>query len=105
MLRALILFAVGIVESFVLSLNTKFLQGNKKLASFIIAFIGIFIWYYVISSVIENLHNIWIIFSYAIGYASGDVLAILFDKYLVKVAKNYGLKWRRRRRLLRKKRK
>lgn len=78
---------LGTLECFLQSLNTKLLQRNHKIGCWIISFINILIWYYVISIIVENINALGLILLYAFGYASGDVLAILFDKYLVKLAK------------------
>jgi uncharacterized protein YebE (UPF0316 family) len=69
----------------------------------IISFINILIWFYVISKLIENLHNIWIILIYAIGFASGDLLAIQFDKKLELLAKMRGVKYRKKKKRSKKK--
>lgn len=93
-LQAIGLFIVGIVENFLLALNIKFLQRNRKLHCFIVSYFGILVWYYIISTVVENLHIFVIIHSYALGFASGDVLAIYFNQYLERIAKSKGLKLR-----------
>lgn len=94
MLNLIALFIIGIVENFLLALNIKLLQRNKKLKCFIVSFIGIIIWYYVIATVVENLFKLIVIVSYALGFALGDVLAIQFNQYLEKVARSKGLKLR-----------
>ncbi len=91
-----LMIITGIVECFLLSLNTKFLQKNKKLPCFIVSLLSIIIWYYVISTVVENMHNWKLLMCYAIGFSSGDVLAIEFDVYLEKLAKIYGLKFKKK---------
>jgi uncharacterized protein YebE (UPF0316 family) len=90
------MFGIGILECFLLALNTKLLQRNRKILCFIVSFISIYIWYYVIASLVENLHKWYIILPYAIGYASGDVCAILFDDYIETVAKFKGIKLKKK---------
>lgn len=78
---------LGVIECFLQSLNTKLLQRNHKTGCFIISFINIMIWFFVLSTIIENINAVGLIILYGLGYASGDVLAIVFDKYLVKIAR------------------
>lgn len=98
------MFFIGILECFGLSLNTKFLQRNKKIPSFFTSFLNILLWFIVISIAVEQLHNWTLRISYAFGFALGDILAIYFDGYLDKIAKNYNkfIK-RKKRKIIRKK--
>ena len=72
-----------------------------KLLCFGVSFVSIIIWYYVIATIVENLGDIMIIISYALGFAAGDVLAIYFDNYLEKIAKSRGLRIRKKRKVKR----
>lgn len=92
-------FIVGVVECFGQCLNIKFIQRSKYLLSFISAFINILIWAFVLSAIVENIHESYlVIISYAFGYALGDVCAIKFDGYLEKLAKLRGFKLRKKKR-------
>lgn len=95
------LFFVGIIECFLSALHTKFLQKSKKLFCFIVSFLNILIWWYVLRIMVENLTNIYMIIVYGIGYASGNICALLFDGYLDKLAKIKGFKIKKRKRKLR----
>lgn len=98
-------FIIGIVENFLLALNTKFLQRNRKLYCFTTSFIYVIIWFTVIAIAVDNIHN-WIMkLSYAFGFASGDVGGIIFNNYLEKIAKSKGLKLKVKRNVKRKSKK
>lgn len=96
MIDIIILFFIGILECFLSALNIKFLQRGKKIACFIISTLSIFIWYYLLVLLIENLKKFWLITFYAIGFGLGDVLALWFDQYLSKLAKSKGIKMLRK---------
>ena len=105
-LQATIFFIVGIIECFGVSLNTKLVQRNKYFPSFLTSFVNIVIWAYVISAIIENIDKgPYIVILYALGYGIGDVLGIKFDNYLEKLAKLKGLKIRKKKRCIRKRKK
>ena len=98
-LRFLELFAIGVIECFLSALNTKFLQKNKKLLCFIVSYISILIWWFVLRLMVNDINNVAIINIYAIGFALGDVLALMFDGYLDKIAKIKGYKVKRKRKV------
>jgi uncharacterized protein YebE (UPF0316 family) len=101
-LFCLILCLVGMIESFVRAINILFLQKKNRLGCFLTDSVNIFIWYYVlitiIDSVLQNKPSLLLIFSYAFGYGVGDVIAIDFHSYLEALAKKYGAKLRKFRR-------
>jgi len=91
-LNIILFFFVGLVEAFLLSTNSKMRQYSRKFLTFVSSFINILVWYWIIRSVMEgNLSN-WVLVSYAVGYALGDVQAINFSDYLFKLAKKRGFK-------------
>ena len=97
MLTAMFLvFGAGVLECFLSSLKYKFLQRNKKVLCFTTSFIFNLVYIYILAMVLKNLNCLYIIIAYSFGYAFGDVLAILFNNYLEKVAKINGKKWRRK---------
>jgi len=96
MLTYIILGLVGLLESFLSTVNSKFRQKNKKTAAFITSFINILIWYYVISKVMENIANVKLALVYAMTYASGDVIGLIFDEYLDRLAKLAGFKLKKK---------
>lgn len=103
--KYIIIAIIGLIESFGGSINMKFLQRSKKLFCFITAFFNILLWYFIISMIIEDIANIWLIFVYATSYAFGDVLAITFDQKLEKIAKTYSVKRKRKKKLKKRSRK
>ncbi len=94
---------IGIIECFFLSLNTKFLQRSKKLPCFIVSFINVLLWFVVIGLAVENLKNWGMKLSYALGFATGDIFAIMIDAHLEKLAKFRGIKMKKSKYLKRKK--
>jgi len=57
---------------------TQTVTKTKVLASGTITFINVLIWYYVLSSVVENLANSWVIVSYALGCAVGTMMVTYY---------------------------
>lgn len=90
------LFFIGIIECFFSALRYKLLQKNKQLFCMIISYTNIFIWYFMLRAVIDNINNLYLIAVYAAGYSLGDMLAIRFDTYLSKLAALKGLKLKRK---------
>ncbi len=79
------IFLVGILESFFYSFNTKTIQKNMEFLSFIVSIISVFLWYYVIVMVVENVNNFWLILAYGCANGLGDILTIRFDVYIDKI--------------------
>ena len=94
-IKIIIYFVVGIIESFGISLNTKFIQRNKKLYAFCVSVCNILIWGFVLLSFLDGLAK-YILAFYALGYATGEVLGITFDNYLEKLAKIKGLSFKKK---------
>lgn len=83
---------IGVVECFGLALNNKFLQRSKKVPCFISSFLNQVLWFVVIGIAVETIHNWLLRIVYAIGFAAGDILAIMLDNKLEKIARLKGLK-------------
>lgn len=96
MIQYLVLFIIGLIESFGLGLNTKFLQKNKEIPCFFMSLFNQVIWYLMLRSVTENIENFILCSFYFVGYAFGDVVAIRFDKYLDKIARFRGFKLKKK---------
>ncbi|MBU1868851.1 MAG: hypothetical protein KJ818_00100 [Candidatus Omnitrophica bacterium] len=79
------IFLIGVLEDFLLSFNTKAIQRNNLVFSFVIAFLSAIIWYYVIVMVVENINKFWLVITYACGGGIGDMITISFDNYLQRV--------------------
>ena len=96
MLLYIILGLVGLIEAFLSTINSKFRQKSNKIPSFITSFINVIIWYYLIGKVMENINNTTLALVYAGSYASGDVLGLIFDDHLDKLAKFSGFKFKKK---------
>jgi uncharacterized protein YebE (UPF0316 family) len=70
----MLLFLIGIVEMLVVTAWTKFVSETRILASGAITMINVLIWYYVLQSILVNLHNWPIVFLYASGCAVGTMI-------------------------------
>jgi len=81
-LSAIKIFLIGALESFCASFNTKTIQENRQVLSFIVSVISILLWYYVIVIVVDNLRYVWLILIYGCGNGLGDILSIRFDLWL-----------------------
>ena len=93
-----LIILAGFFEAFGSTLNSKFRQKSMKLRTFISSIVNILVWVYIISKIVENISNIKLILVYAISYASGDVLGLIFDQHLDKLAKLKGIKLRKKKR-------
>jgi hypothetical protein len=85
------IFFIGVLEDFLLSFNTKAIQRNNLVFSFVIAFISAIVWYYVIVIVVENINKLLLVIVYGLGGGIGDCVTIAFDKYLHRAKKNKPL--------------
>lgn len=84
MLIGTILFFVGIGEEFINILYYKVGQKNYKYACGFFQMIRVFIWYYVLRTIVENLSVWYLVFFYALGGSIGDYLSLTFEPYLEK---------------------
>lgn len=91
-----IIILVGLIEAFCSTLNSKFRQKSNRIPTFITSFINIFVWYCLLRMVVENIANINLAIVYGVAYAIGDVLGLVFDDYLSKIAKFRGIKFRKK---------
>jgi uncharacterized protein YebE (UPF0316 family) len=67
---------------------TKVVTESKLIASGVITFINILIWYYVLRVVIDNIDNLLVVVSYALGCSLGTVLTTYYFKKMGKGKKN-----------------
>jgi len=81
------IFLIGILEDFLSSFNTKTLQRNNQLFSFLVSFISVILWYYAIAMVVENIQKFLLILIYACGGGLGDIVTIRFDKHIERFEK------------------
>lgn len=74
----IILFFVGVIEMIIVSCWTKMVTDSKVLLSGAVTIVNIFIWYYVIETVVTDISNMWLIVMYAVGCALGTMLATYY---------------------------
>ena len=74
----MVLFFVGIIEMVVVTAWTQVVTKTKIVTSGIITMVNIFIWYYVLQSIIDNIDNFGLIVMYASGCAVGTMLTTSF---------------------------
>lgn len=84
LLQIIILMAVGIVEEFINLLYYSMCYKQYKYATGIFSIIRVFIWYYVLRTIVTNIDNLWLILFYALGGSCGDYLSLTFEPYLEK---------------------
>jgi uncharacterized protein YebE (UPF0316 family) len=80
------LFCLGALDCFLLAIENKFIQKDKKTKAFIGGAINAIIWVTIISTFIQNLDNKIAITIYAMACGCGNVLGILFENYLDKLS-------------------
>ena len=73
----MIIFTLGIVEMFVISYWTKAVVESRIFMSGIITVINIFIWFYILRTFVDNLDNLYLVLTYALGCAIGTMLSSL----------------------------
>jgi len=76
----MILFFVGILEMMISSLWTRYVSNGRMWFAGLITFINIFIWFYVLKTVLEHLNDNRIVILYATGCAIGTVLGTRLAK-------------------------
>lgn len=78
------IFLIGIVEIFLGVIDFKLTQHNRKILSSMTTMIGIIIWYFIIKTIVEDLANIQLVISYAVGCGIGCYLGLVLDDYIEK---------------------
>ncbi|HLC89514.1 MAG TPA: DUF5698 domain-containing protein, partial [Patescibacteria group bacterium] len=71
---------IGIIEMIIITAWTKVVSDTKVIASGIITFINILIWYYVLQVIVEDINNWQLVLLYALGCSLGTILTTLFFK-------------------------
>jgi len=72
---------MGILEMMIISLWTRFVSESKIMASGITTVVNIFIWYYVLQSVIDDIGNVNLVALYAFGCAVGTMITTAYFRY------------------------
>ncbi len=68
-------FVIGVVEMFIVALWTKTVSGSQVLASGVVTFVNILIYFWVLEAVLSSVNNTPLIVTYALGCALGTMLA------------------------------
>jgi uncharacterized protein YebE (UPF0316 family) len=71
----LIIFLIGMAEMILNTLWAKYVAETKVFLTTSVTMIHVFIWYYVLHTVIEQINDIGIVLSYAFGCGVGTVIA------------------------------
>jgi glucose uptake protein GlcU len=74
----MMLFFVGVLEMMVAAAWTRAVSSSRVLPSGGITLVNIFIWYFVLQTVIEDITNWQVILYYAVGCAVGTMLTTEF---------------------------
>jgi len=70
----MVLFFVGIIEMAISAAWTRMVSDNRTLPTGVITMMNIFIWYYVLNQVVNNINGWHVIVPYALGCACGAML-------------------------------
>ena len=88
-LLCLKIFIARILDVSLGSVRTIFLVKGRTLISAIIGFVEIIIWFVVVKDALTSDNNIWILLSYALGFATGTYIGgILSEKF---ISGNFGI--------------
>jgi uncharacterized protein YebE (UPF0316 family) len=69
------------------TLRVLFVIRGQRLLAWILGFFQSLIWVVAITTVLSNLNNLWNVFGYAAGFATGNVVGMLIEE---KLAIGYG---------------
>ena len=78
----MILFFIGVLEMIIVSYWTKLVSETRVMASGMVSVVNIFIWYYVLQAVIEDVHNVMGIVVYAAGCGLGTMITTGYCRYV-----------------------
>ena len=74
----LMLFIVGLLDMVMLTVWTETVTRAKILESGMVTIINIFIWYYVLQKVVNNIENFNLVLVYALGCSIGTMIGTYF---------------------------
>jgi hypothetical protein len=84
LLQIFLLAFIGCLEEFINLLYYSMCYNKFKYATGFFQMIRVFIWYYVLRTLVTHLDNLWIVFFYACGGYAGDILSLTVEPYLEK---------------------
>lgn len=78
------IFVSRILDVSLSSVRTMFIVKCNKIVASLIAFVEIFIWFYAAKeALVTNIDSIFIVISYALGYATGTFIGTLINERFV----------------------
>ena len=80
----MLIFLVGMAEMVLSKLWTNYVQEKSPFGSTLVTVIHVFVWYYVLRTVMEQIDNIAIVFYYAAGCGAGTLLPMMFRESIEK---------------------
>jgi uncharacterized protein YebE (UPF0316 family) len=83
-IQLIILVFIGIIEELVAILYYKSCEKGFKYACGLFQILRVFIWYYVLRIVVENIDNLWLILFYSCGGAIGDYISLSIEPHIEK---------------------
>ncbi|MBI2039430.1 MAG: hypothetical protein HYT22_04135 [Candidatus Niyogibacteria bacterium] len=72
------LFLIGILEMLVVTAWTKSVTKAQVVTSGLITVVNIFIWYYVLETIVNDIQNFTLILAYALGCALGTMIGTYY---------------------------
>lgn len=75
----LLLFVIGIIEMIIATVWTRVAVSSRVVASGLVTFINILLWYYVLTVIVEDISNTSLAITYAAGCAVGTMLVTSFS--------------------------
>lgn len=77
-MRELLLFIVGIVEMIIVTSWTESVTKARILESGMITIVNIFIWYYVLDTIVNDIGNFNLVLIYALGCSVGTMMGTYY---------------------------
>jgi len=81
-LLPLLIFSLRVVDMTLDTLRVLFVIRGKKPLAWVLGFAQSALWVVAITSVLNNLNNLWNIIGYAGGFATGNVIGMLIEERL-----------------------
>lgn len=76
-----LMFFIGILEMAISTLWTKYVAENKVLAGTTMTMVSVLVWYFMLRVVVEDITNMSIVLSYALGCGFGTMLTLIAPKW------------------------
>ena len=85
-LLSVAIFLAGILEDFINAWHVKSISRNRAFISALSDTLHVFVWYFVIRVIVENIQNLWLALVYAVGNGLGTYLYVKWQNGRVKNA-------------------